>query len=61
MFEKRIGVHGKHNDVLEKKLSVSAHLVQNSASIEVPSVEAVILLLPLVCQSDNTTVDERRG
>jgi hypothetical protein len=38
LFEKREGVHGKHdNNVLEKRHSGSARLVQDSALSEVPS------------------------
>jgi hypothetical protein len=36
LFEKRIGVYDKHDDVLEKKRSGSARLVQDSASREIP-------------------------
>jgi hypothetical protein len=38
LFEKHVRVHGKQvNDVLDKKRSGSARLVQDSASSEVPS------------------------
>jgi hypothetical protein len=37
LFEKRKGVHVKHDDVLEKKRSGSAQLVQDSVSSEVAS------------------------
>jgi hypothetical protein len=37
LYENRVEVHGKHNDVLEKKRVGSARLEQNSASSEVSS------------------------
>jgi hypothetical protein len=37
LLEKRVRVHGKQDDVLEKKRSGSARLVQDSASSAVPS------------------------
>jgi hypothetical protein len=37
LFDKRVGVHDKQNDLFEKKLSGSAHLLQHSASNDVPS------------------------